>query len=108
MEHIKNYELFESENTKNPENLKDLKKVMRKASTEKSSGVYGMFALPTGWGNFQFIQNDSFWLDKGEMSVMTTGNITGLLKIVNNFLNPLGWEMVNGEQQRTVNVKKLA
>ena len=108
MKHINSFELFENENTPKIENLKDLRKAMRKASNERGSGVYGMFANPSTWGIFQFAPVDTKWLNDGHMSVLQTGDITSIIKRANSFLNPLGWEMIDGPSQRSVTVKKLA
>jgi hypothetical protein len=106
MEHLKSFELFENANT-NPQTLKDLKKAMRKASNDRNSGVYGIFANPSTWGTFQYAPNEDIWLQQGQMSVLATGDDTSSIERANKFLNPLGWNMVKGEHQRTVVVKKL-
>ena len=104
MEHIQSYNLFEGE-TSNPQDLKALRKVMRKASNER--GIwYGMFANPSTWGVFQFPQVDEIWIERGHMSVMQTGDSTTIMKRANDLLNPLGWEMVKSGQ-RDVKVQKL-
>lgn len=95
------------ENNNKPQTLKDLKKVMRKASNDRTSIVYGMFATSNNWGEFQFFDNNNAWLMKGEMSVLRTGDATDIIVRANKFLNPLGWEMVPSQSQRTVVINKL-
>lgn len=90
-----------------PQTLKELKKIMRKSSTDKLSGVYGMFENSSKWGEFQFCDNPNIWLLKGEMNVLKTGNPESIIEKANKFLNPLGWNMVETDTQRIVRIEKL-
>lgn len=115
MKYLSSFELFENEGTPKPQNLKDLKKLMRKVSNDRDGALgyrlWGEFSTATSnnhRGNFRFIENEDFWNDKGEMSYTGSGDPKIYIDRLNkDFFNPLGWEMID-LGRRSVKVQKLA
>lgn len=114
MKHLVKFELFEKVSSDmKPDNLKDLKKLMRQVSNDRNGKLgwlmYGEFSVNTAnhRGNFMFIQNPDKWDLDGLMSYTGSGSPKIYIDNVNQkFFNGLGWEMVD-LGARTVQVRKL-
>ena len=107
MEYLKSFELFENE-TSMPQNLKELKKLMRKESNLRGD-FFGDFSLniKSHRGNFMFYESPDIWDSKGEMRYTGSGNPELYIDKANKkFFNPLGWEMID-MGNRTIKVQKL-